>query len=169
VEKPTRPLKPKLQEPRAPQRTSCIRYFVMRCYDPQTGTPVIKILNDFPPLDSDDEETNIFYENNYHHDRITLAEVIAFAEEKNINPSDLEIVSLEIDAYLTGIEIRHNTTISDEAHNQRMQVWEQEKRRAKEEHQTAVTQWRLDLEQYKINKAAYDVFKAQEKLNRLSS
>ena len=167
MEKPIRPLKPKKIEPRMPQQTNCARYYVMRCYHPQSGQPTIQIIDDIPALSDHTDEADIFYENNWHHDRITFAELLSFAERKNISPIDLEIVSLEVDNYLTGLEIRHNTRLDDNVYQQLIESWKQDKQRAAEDHQQAVAQWRLDLEQYKRDKAAYDVFKAQQKLNSL--
>lgn len=172
MEKPIRPLKPKLQEPHKPQKTNYDRYYVMRRHH-ASGPPTTQIMSEwaFPPLDATDGEememAELFYSTCSYYDHITLAELLDFAEEKSIDPADLEVVTLEVDSYLTAIQLRHNTRLSDEEYNRRIETWAQEKQQAKEQHQEAVAQWRLDLEQYKQDKAAYEVYKAQQKLNAL--
>jgi len=180
MEKPKRPKKPKKDKSPTPTQILVDRYYPMMHWDysqDDDGKEIFKILDIsemiWPYYDQDDTEAETqaredFYDDNYLMSRVSISKIIAFAEEKNI-----PIGEIHVEAYVPDREYGEYCNLLWER-----KIPDEEFQTMLAEHQASVTASNQNFEQrlaeyetakvqYKIDKAAYDVYLAQQKLNSL--
>ena len=174
MEKPTRPRKPKKENLAAPIQTLTDNFYPMeRCYSGDE----IRIIDEadmiWPYYDSCDTEEEKeaqeeFYDDNRFVTTLSLPVIMRFAEERNI-----PLEELQVEAYVPDREygeyciLRWQRQLPNDVFQGMVAAHEAEKVTEKSRYEEALEAYAQAKEQYKIDKAAYDVFLAQEKLNAL--